>query len=211
MNRGGSLRRRLSSLRGAWRWSTGYLFRKVGCKVWILSTLAQWLLVLYLLLLFLCFGKACLVSSRTFTSPQRLLPSLCSCFALSQMVNLNGLLVKSTSTDGFHLETGLLDPPPPTSSPSSPSPTTSPPALVLDASSPRRETGLQAFSESASEQLQWGNWFDLNTNGPCFLLLRCTSLAASIGKKLKQCFVFCSYHCQKFLILKHHGVNKERT
>lgn len=30
MNRGGSLRRRLSSLRGAWRWSTGYLFRKVG-------------------------------------------------------------------------------------------------------------------------------------------------------------------------------------
>lgn len=30
MDRGGSLRRRLSSLRGAWRWSTGYLFRKVG-------------------------------------------------------------------------------------------------------------------------------------------------------------------------------------
>lgn len=30
MNRGDSLRRRLSSLRGAWRWSTGYLFRKVG-------------------------------------------------------------------------------------------------------------------------------------------------------------------------------------
>ncbi|KAA8588383.1 hypothetical protein FQN60_001577, partial [Etheostoma spectabile] len=28
MDRGGSLRRRLSSLRGAWRWSTGYLFRK---------------------------------------------------------------------------------------------------------------------------------------------------------------------------------------
>ncbi|CAB1346539.1 unnamed protein product [Coregonus sp. 'balchen'] len=34
MNRGGSLRRRLSSLRGAWRWSTGYLFRKVGKKGW---------------------------------------------------------------------------------------------------------------------------------------------------------------------------------
>lgn len=32
MNRGGSFRRRLSSLRGAWRWSTGYLFRKVGCN-----------------------------------------------------------------------------------------------------------------------------------------------------------------------------------
>lgn len=32
MNREGSLRRRLSSLRGAWRWSTGYLFRKVGRK-----------------------------------------------------------------------------------------------------------------------------------------------------------------------------------
>lgn len=31
MNRGDSLRRRLSSLRGTWRWSTGYLFRKVGC------------------------------------------------------------------------------------------------------------------------------------------------------------------------------------
>lgn len=28
----GSLRRRLSSLRGAWRWSTGHLFRKVGCR-----------------------------------------------------------------------------------------------------------------------------------------------------------------------------------
>lgn len=34
MNRGGSFRRRLSSLRGAWRWSTGYLFRKVGCDEW---------------------------------------------------------------------------------------------------------------------------------------------------------------------------------
>lgn len=34
MNRGGSFRRRLSSLRGAWRWSTGYLFRKVGCNEW---------------------------------------------------------------------------------------------------------------------------------------------------------------------------------
>ncbi|XP_033990595.1 tensin-1 isoform X5 [Trematomus bernacchii] len=32
MNRGGSLRRRLSSLRGAWRWSTGYLFRKGSTK-----------------------------------------------------------------------------------------------------------------------------------------------------------------------------------
>lgn len=32
MNRGRSLRRRLSSLHGAWRWSTGYLFRKVGKK-----------------------------------------------------------------------------------------------------------------------------------------------------------------------------------
>lgn len=27
------------------------------------------------------------------------------------MVNLNGLLVKLASTDGFHLETGLPDPP----------------------------------------------------------------------------------------------------
>ncbi|XP_078030473.1 tensin 1b isoform X17 [Epinephelus lanceolatus] len=32
MDRGGSLRRRLSSLRGAWRWSTGYLFRKGSTK-----------------------------------------------------------------------------------------------------------------------------------------------------------------------------------
>ncbi|XP_065818582.1 tensin-1 isoform X11 [Labrus bergylta] len=32
MNRGGSLRRRLSSLRGAWRWSTGHLFRKGSTK-----------------------------------------------------------------------------------------------------------------------------------------------------------------------------------
>lgn len=31
--------------------------------------------------------------------------------AFSQMVNLNGLLVKSASTDGFHLQTGLPDPP----------------------------------------------------------------------------------------------------
>uniref|UniRef100_A0A3B3CNM6 Tensin 1b n=1 Tax=Oryzias melastigma TaxID=30732 RepID=A0A3B3CNM6_ORYME len=32
MNRGGSLRRRLASLRGAWRWSTGYLFRTGSTK-----------------------------------------------------------------------------------------------------------------------------------------------------------------------------------
>ncbi|XP_068561227.1 tensin-1 isoform X8 [Cebidichthys violaceus] len=32
MNRGGSLRRRLFSLRGAWRWSTGHLFRKGSTK-----------------------------------------------------------------------------------------------------------------------------------------------------------------------------------
>lgn len=37
MNRGGSLRRRLSSLRGAWRWSTGYLFRKVGTSGGVLN------------------------------------------------------------------------------------------------------------------------------------------------------------------------------
>ena len=30
MNQGGSLRRSLSSLRDAWRWSAGYLLRKVG-------------------------------------------------------------------------------------------------------------------------------------------------------------------------------------
>jgi len=35
MDRGGSLRRRLSSLRGAWRWSTGHLFRKVGRDGWM--------------------------------------------------------------------------------------------------------------------------------------------------------------------------------
>lgn len=33
----GSLRRRLSSLRGAWRWSTGYVFRKVKA-LWVKLT-----------------------------------------------------------------------------------------------------------------------------------------------------------------------------
>lgn len=47
-------------------------------------------------------------SSHALTS---LPPSLSPSKLYSQMLNLTGLLVKSASTDGFHLGTGLLDPP----------------------------------------------------------------------------------------------------
>lgn len=116
MDRGGSVRRRLSSLSRAWRWSTGYLFRKVGALVdrprmvaptWCCSSAR----------LAVCSGffvmEGVLWSpSLTFTSrqhlPPSLLPSLLPSSTLSQMLNSNGLLVKSNSTAGFHLETGLL-------------------------------------------------------------------------------------------------------
>lgn len=123
------MRRRLSSLRGAWRWSTGHLFRKVGRDGGDGRGSRSFKLLVCFFFLFVV--ELFLSSpSRTFTSPQRLSPSLppslrslLRSLALSQMVNLNGLLVKSTSTDGFHLETGPLDPPlqfpPPTSSSSS--------------------------------------------------------------------------------------------
>lgn len=140
MNRGGSLRRRLSSLRGAWRWSTGYLFRKVGCNGgangWIFldgfsvyNWRVTWRVVNmdHLLfscptlrglfsppLLFLCDRIFSHVSFADFYQPPTsfaLPPSLLRSLALSQMVNLYGLLVKSTSPDGFHLETGPQDPP----------------------------------------------------------------------------------------------------
>lgn len=65
-------------------------------------------------LFFLCYWIVSLVSLADFYQPPTsfaLPPFLLRSPALSQMVNLNGLLVKSTSTDGFHLETGLLDPP----------------------------------------------------------------------------------------------------
>lgn len=128
MDRGGSLRRRLSSLRGAWRWSTGHLFRKVGRDGGDGGGSRSFKLLVcffFFSLLWNCFSRLLrgLLPAPNVSPPPSLLRSLLRSLALSQMVNLNGLLVKSTSTDGFHLETGPLDPPlqfpPPTSSSSS--------------------------------------------------------------------------------------------
>lgn len=134
MNRGGSLRRRLSSLRGAWRWSTGYLFRKVGCKRMhgrIYSKTSCCFFFAFHARLFLCRRKSFpRLPRRLLPAPQRLFPPpfLPHCLALSQMVNLYGLLVKSTSPDVFHLETGPGGPPTQVPSSSS-SPTTLHPPL----------------------------------------------------------------------------------
>lgn len=129
MNRGGSFRRRLSSLRGAWRWSTGYLFRKVGCDewwIWLKAALVASSLSTLNVFFFFVIEKV-FVSFADFYKPPTSFPSLPPflpyCLTLSQMVNLYGLLVKSTSPDVFHLETGPGGPPtliPPSSSSSLP-------------------------------------------------------------------------------------------
>ena len=151
MDRGGSLRRRLSSLRGAWRWSTGYLFRKVGRHAGDgRDPVASNFSCVFCLLLWNCFSRLLhgLLPAPNVSLPPSLPPSLRPSLALSQMVNLNGLLVKSTSTDGFHLETGPLDPPlqfppppPPPPPPPHPLPRLPPffPAQVLK----REKTGLR--------------------------------------------------------------------
>lgn len=132
MNRGGSFRRRLSSLRGAWRWSTGYLFRKVGCdewRIWLKAALVASSLSMLNVFFFFVIEKV-FVSFADFYKPPTSFPSLPPflpyCLTLSQMVNLYGLLVKSTSPDVFHLETGPGGPPTliPTSSSSFSLPTT---------------------------------------------------------------------------------------
>lgn len=132
MNRGGSFRRRLSSLRGAWRWSTGYLFRKVGCdewRIWLKAALVASSLSTLNVFFFFVIEKV-FVSFADFYKPPTSFPSLPPflpyCLTLSQMVNLYGLLVKSTSPDVFHLETGPGGPPTliPTSSSSFSLPTT---------------------------------------------------------------------------------------
>lgn len=139
------MRRRLSSLRGAWRWSTGHLFRKVGRDGGDGRGSRSFKLLVcffFFSLLWNCFSRLLrgLLPAPNVSPPPSLLRSLLRSLALSQMVNLNGLLVKSTSTDGFHLETGPLDPPlqfpPPTSSSSS---FASPPFLP----NPGEKTGLR--------------------------------------------------------------------
>lgn len=93
---------------------------------------------------FFCHRKF-FVSFADFYQPPTSFPSLPPpfipyCLTLSQMVNLYGLLVKSTSPDVFHLETGLEDPPlqfpPPPPPPLYPLPCLFP--LLPDGSSQRR-------------------------------------------------------------------------
>lgn len=72
MNRGGSFRRRLSSLRGAWRWSTGYLFRKVGCdewRIWLKAALVASSLSTLNVFFLLCHRKSFCLLRRLLQAP----------------------------------------------------------------------------------------------------------------------------------------------